>query len=340
MDPCKSGEYGFIFHPSIIVNHGIIHEDESEQYITKIQKDHNETACEIEIGNKIKTIPLHEHFFAPIISSEQVYISPTTEFTQKIREKNKPKDNMYISNKIRYVGKDTIDNHLSRERYSLKKILNTHLHLIEAIGKLQTNNIIHMDLKCNNIMWDDVQNVPIIIDFGLSRMIDIQNFQLDKDFFISYENYEYWCIDIYIVSQIIHNQYLSLHDLINTQSLKQMYNDFLNNAHTELLGKHELRKMEIEYTNYFAKYTNQTWGNLVNQLLKCYTSWDNYALSIVYLYIIKYAVNKNNCENKKRTEHEELLRGYQTLLQETMMSTPEKRQSSKKTRNELLHLFS
>ncbi len=348
MNPCKSGEYGYIFHPSIHVNDGIIHEDASEQYITKIQKDHNETICEIEIGKIIQTLSHCEHYFAPIINSEQVYISPSMGFTNKIQEKNKPKNSVYISNKIRYVGKNNIEYQLTKtngELFPLKKILNTHLHLLDAIEKLQSKNIIHMDLKCNNIMWDDIQNIPIIIDFGLSRMMDLEKPPVNKDFFISYENYEYWCIDIYIISQIVHDPSLSLQDDINQTTLKQMYNTFLNNAHSKLLGKRELRRMEIEYTNYFSRYTQKTWGQLVYQLLKCYKSWDNYSLSIIYLYVITKSLkpigmNRETDESKRLAQREQLLRSYMAFLQEIIMSTPETRPDPQNTRAYLLQMFS
>jgi serine/threonine protein kinase len=269
-------------------------------------------------------------------------------FTHKIQEKNKPKNSVYISNKIRYVGQHNIDYYLTKtngELFPLKKILNTHLHLLEAIEKLQSKNIIHMDLKCNNIMWDDIQHIPIIIDFGLSRMMDLENPPVNKDFFISYENYEYWCIDIYIISQIVHDPSLSLQDDVNLQTLKQMYNTFLNNAHTKLLGKRELRSMEIEYTNYFSRYTQKTWGQLVHQLLKSYKSWDNYALSIIYLYVITKSlkpigISRETDESKRLAQREQLLRRYMAFLQEILMSTPEKRPTSKKTRDYLWQMFS
>jgi serine/threonine protein kinase len=348
MNPCKSGEYGYIFHPSIHVNNGIIHEDASEEYITKIQKDHNETLCEIEIGKIIQTLPHYEHYFAPIMNSEHVYISPSMGFTNKIQEKNKPKNSVYISNKILYVGQDNIDYQITKkinELYPLKKILNTHLHLLDAIEKLQSKNIIHMDLKCNNIMWDNIQNIPIIIDFGLSRIMDLENPPMNKDFFITYENYEYWCIDIYIISQIVHDPSLSLQDDVNQFTLKQMYNTFLNNAHAKLLGKRELRTMEIEYTNYFSRYIQKTWGQLVHQLLKSYKSWDNYALSIIYLYIITrclkpIGISRETDESKRLAQREKLLRSYMAFLQEILMSTPDKRPTPEKTRAYLLQMFS
>lgn len=348
MNPCKSGEYGYIFHPSIHVDNGMIHEDESEQYITKIQKDHNDTLCEIEIGNIIQSLPHCEHYYAPIVSSEEVYISPSTGFTHKIRDKYKPKNSIYISNKIRYVGQNNIEYYLTKSGttlYPVKKILNTHLHLLDAIENLQTKNIIHMDLKCNNIMWDDIQHIPIIIDFGLSRIMDLENPQVNKDFFISYENYEYWCIDIYIISQIVHDPSLSLQDDVNLQTLKQMYNTFLNNAHIRLLGKRELRKMEIEYTNYFSKYAHKTWGQLVYQLLRCYTSWDNYSLSIIYLYVITKSlkpigISRDTEESRRLGERDEMLRGYLAFLQEILIITPDKRPTPQQTRAQLLQMFS
>ncbi|NBU90765.1 MAG: hypothetical protein EBS12_04880 [Flavobacteriia bacterium] len=35
------------------------------------------------------------------------------------------------------------------------------------------HKIVHYDIKENNIIYDDVQHLPIIIDFGLSFRIDL-----------------------------------------------------------------------------------------------------------------------------------------------------------------------
>jgi hypothetical protein len=131
-----------------------------------------------------------------------------------------------------------------------------------------------------------------------------------------------------------------LEDTINPQTLKQMYNAYINTAHIKLLTPSELRKMEIEYTNYFSKYTNQKWGDLVNTLIKCYKSWDNYALSIIYLYIIRKTlshipINQTSYETQKQIQRKELLKRYAEILKETITSTPERRYSPEKTKQQL-----
>ena len=175
----NKGTYGCIFHPSInTCNGNMQNERDGEQYITKLQSV-NSDSFEIEISNKIKSIPNYEHFFAPVISSCEVTpnrinynLIKTCKYMQndfsEITSEKK-----YISSKIRYVGKDSIEKYISKIKNPVEKIINMHLYLLDAIKLLQVNHIIHLDLKPDNILFDEIQSVPVIIDFGLSNMTNI-----------------------------------------------------------------------------------------------------------------------------------------------------------------------
>jgi serine/threonine protein kinase len=85
--------------------------------------------------------------------------------------------------------------------------------------------IVHHDLKNGNIMFDDVYDVPIMIDFGLSftrselfeSPLNIKT--LDKIFYIYYEKYPAWNITQSIALKGNIN--------INEQIVKPYYSDLL-----------------------------------------------------------------------------------------------------------------
>jgi serine/threonine protein kinase len=332
----SEGTYGSIFYPSI----NLCNEDattENEKYITKIQKSAN-SHDEITIGEIIKTIPFYSHFFSPIETS--CIVSPKS-INYEIVKKSKIMQNdfheldtehSYTSSKIRYVGKYTIDQYIKtlEDDAKNKKIYNTHLHLLDALDKLLEKNIIHFDLKPDNIMFDEIQSIPIIIDFGLSQVItpllENANPEVVKHFFVDYNVYEYWCVDIHIMSNIAHEKIFYRDSLVKKNHLDRLLQDFKTPFYNYFFTREELRGFERDFTIYFSKYVNNyTWNELFNELLTYYKTWDNYSLSMSYLYVIK--------DNRKVHDN------YKNLLKTNLLAMPNKRMTTEEFRNQLKQLL-
>jgi len=269
----NQGSYGCIFKPGLKCNGKL----ESSNYVTKIQKREN-TQNEIKISEKLKKIKDYELYFAPIISSCTVQISKIDkdEITKCKPIKNKTED--LVSNKIKYVGdKDLTDIIL---KYPNKaKVL--YAHLLETLSILEKNNIVHYDIKPNNIVYDDKLKLPIMIDFGISFQAPINR----KDVFYNYSNdYDPWCIDIVICSFI---------ELYFTTEKKQtevrkeqidllIYNYQKYNQIFNYLSKTDKEEWEKNQQSYFYKFINKKWQTLQDDLCKYYNSWDNYSLAVMF----------------------------------------------------------
>jgi serine/threonine protein kinase len=231
-------------------------------------------------------------------------------------------NNTYCSSKIRYVGKHTLDGYIKSflsENARHKKIYNTHLHLLEALKKLLQTNIIHFDLKTNNIMFDDIQSIPIIIDFGISNVITplLENHVKTESktrFFRDYYTYDYWCIDVFIMANIEREKLFYKESKITKHSLDLLLHKFKTPFFNHFLNDQEIRKFDRDYYIYFSKYVNNnTWQDLFTDLLQYYKTWDNYSLSMCYLYIC----NKHVKDAK--------MQEYITLLKTNILSMPNKR---------------
>jgi len=337
----QKGAYGTIFHPSINVCNGNIENDpDGEKYITKIQTMEDANS-EIEIGNIIKTIPYYTHFFSPIESS---CVINTKSIKYELIKKSKimqnefaefNNNNTYSSSKIRYVGKHTLDEYiktLPNDNARYTKIYNTHLHLLDALQKLLQTNIIHFDLKTDNIVFDDIQSIPIIIDFGISNVITplLENPPPEKTtFFVDYYAYDYWCIDVFIMANIEHEKQFYRQSLVTKQSLDLLLHNFKTPFFNRFLTEQEIRAFERDYYIYFLKYVNnnQTWHELFTDLLQYYKTWDNYSLSMCYLYI---------CRNQVKTTK---IKEYISLLKTNILSMPNKRMMPEEFRTKLLDIL-
>jgi serine/threonine protein kinase len=208
----NQGTFGCIFKPGIDCN-GQIQTD--KKFITKIQNSKNTSENEVHIGELIQSIPKYERFFSPIIENCQVDLSiiqnneiNKCDFIKDNKNNNKPLK--FESNIIKYAGKNTLFEYYEHTQNHgiklLEHICNSHIRLLTALNKLNEQNIIHYDLKQNNIMCK-TNGYPIIIDFGIS--IDTTRINPDNyiDLFYAYgPEYVPWCIEIHVISKIVHTR--------------------------------------------------------------------------------------------------------------------------------------
>lgn len=177
-----------------------------EEYIIKIQQKEETSENETLIGKKIMTIKNYNNYFAPILQTENINIS-SLDYDEidkcDIIHNNEDPKAKYESEKIKYIGKDTLLKYyikiISNKQF-INIFIENHIILLEALEKLESAQIIHYDLKENNVMIQDTDKRPIIIDFGLS----IDNTKpMEKYFYSYYTEYAPWCIDIIFLSYMV-----------------------------------------------------------------------------------------------------------------------------------------
>ena len=353
-DILGNGSYGCIFYPSINVCNGKKEDDiDSDHYITKIQKHNPEISDEVALGKIIKNIHLYDHYFAPIVkhcfinttNMDYDLVKTCTNMQNDFGEFDETRN--YISNKIRYVGQNTISKYfysmIVNPKHIYRKLINTHLHLLDAVKKLYDNNIVHFDLKSPNIMYDDIQNVPIIIDFGISKDItplinpsfDITNKEyLLHKIFINDEPYLYWCIDIYILSNIGYNSYLRPNSQVRQNQFLILLDRFVSkNNFMHFISMSELTQFKENIIRYFNTYIEQqrTWEDVFRDLIQNYTTWDNYSLALCY--------TRLKCIIDPLDEDMDTINTYKYMLNRIILSMPDKRPTAEETKREILSIL-
>ena len=62
----------------------------------------------------------------------------------------------------------------------IHNLIHSYNHLLSGINILIKNKVVHYDLKGDNILYDDFRKIPILIDFGLSKISpEIEHLGLD-----------------------------------------------------------------------------------------------------------------------------------------------------------------
>jgi serine/threonine protein kinase len=223
---------------------------------------------------------------------------------------------------------------------------------LDGFKRLSDAGIIHFDVKDNNVICEDKTGTPIIIDFGLS--IDLSEISANdyKDAFYVYgPDYGPWCLEIAMISYAVNElrpdepvmtggyigfggatEPMKWTDIaVTKEHIDRVIGDFIkqNDAFADLIVDVQREKYRASMTQYYSKYIGKQWKELVTELQTHIKSWDNYGLSVCYLYIIK----------QLKLSDAELLKSYKSYLEEIVLSPPSERPTCEQTMTKLNELF-
>lgn len=302
----SKGSYGCIFKPAILCSSG--KNSKSKKYISKLMLNEpffNER--EMRISELIKQIPNYSKRFSPILSLCDIEI-------KNIKDKDIKKCDDIVKHgknyqpvigKVRLVhGKDLHENYKTKPKKKfLQILLKSYPILLDSIKLLEDKYIVHHDIKSNNIIYDEKNNKPIIIDFGLSFSVE-KIVELRKAFYVEWApQWTLWPIEIHYLGFVIskkRNMYEN--ELI---SFTKEY----NNSHSVIKKFQHLIPESIKnifYTEtyntlkrYNSKPLEQTVKFIINNHWK---TWNNYSLSVtvllLFLSVYKDAIEINDFNKK------------------------------------------
>jgi serine/threonine protein kinase len=305
----SQGTFGCVFHPGIQCK---TNKTESDKYISKVQVQDLTLKQEIDNGKAIRKIPGFKDRFAPILTHCKVDVSTIDNkqvdkcdvIMDSVHEVPPPR---FISSKMSYAGNKELGEYLESlltqplkndsvfhidnqlEKY-LKQLSNAHIYLLESIKLLGDSNIVHYDLKQNNIIYNIRQDIPILIDFGLSIQMDKLTPDTYKNAFYSlYETYEVWSIEIlllcYITKHIHKKDFKFTTAITSLQEVKNHISVYI--TENRALQKGILESERITFKKQIFEYVNsflgKSWQTLWNDLIKSYKTWDNYSLAVVFI---------------------------------------------------------
>ena len=373
------GGYGCVFRPEIQCN---TLRPGSRKYVSKVQLSTTVSDSESKIGSIIQTIPHYSSYFAPVL--ENCPLSIKTIETYKINESCKDikeefkypsKNTSFISSKIQYVGETDLGdyiNHLllkctkksnkicsaSFNWHSyIKKHIYSHLYLLRSTQKLSEKGIVHMDIKSNNIIYDNKNNHFVAIDFGISVLfsdIETSTYEMNakKPFGISASHYIPWCIDIMILSYIARQIKLDNPNPNSTYVDSKKFNAKPTSTSIEemkaiclkyatslniFIDSQEKEVLIDQLHKWVQDFSSKTYKDIWTLLIANYKTWDNYSICAMYLYewvVIGIYQDLIHIENKN------IINIYLSKLKSVLLSLPNKRDDSSKTYDFIVKLFS
>lgn len=285
----SQGGFGCVYYPGIKCSGNA---DIDKRFVTKLQRKDFNAENEIYIGSLIASINHYENYFIPIIKSCDIDLRKLDH--QTIGDCKVVKSSAeinYLLMTLDYIKnkslEDTIVTSDSKEikRRSFAQLLNMYKYLLHGLELLVKKNIIHFDLKVENLLFSVKKGVPLIIDFGISIPKDrLTPENIKKYFYAFVPEYYVWPLEVHVINYLIHNTSANLTDtdiiLISTQFSK-------SNAGLLLFSETFGRNYLLSCIHQLKKYIGIDRNKVINTLLSYSNTWDSYSLSIMFMIIFQ-----------------------------------------------------
>jgi hypothetical protein len=173
---------------------------------------------------------------------------------------------------------------LSCSKRYIFQLIEFYRYLFGSIDLLVCNKIVHNNINFNTIVVDGAFNLPVLTNFMYS--IDVSLFQRMLKYFKQY----FLLKKLSIFSPV--EFYLLQYQLTNNLSSLSLYNietvlkQFIKDHSMFLTVLNDDKNLLDDGLKFFARYTNKSFDESLVEIFKYCWTWDNYALSIVYLKIM------------------------------------------------------
>tara|TARA_B100000963_G_scaffold356890_2_gene377958 strand:- start:937 stop:2124 length:1188 start_codon:yes stop_codon:yes gene_type:complete len=308
----SQGGYGCVYYPSLTCTGKA---ESSKKSVSKIQRKDWASKNEIEIGKLVKKIANSNSFFLPITSSCNINISSIdNKLVKDCRVIQKRPDSDYVLMKMNYLENISFTNYLKSSGESnahlILKVVESFRNLASSLEKLADIDVVHHDLKLDNILVSAHDNLPVIIDFGISlnmKNISETDNRLKDYFYVHAPDYYPWSLDIHIINYIVQVRSDGEYGAINFEELREIADDYCKGNLALDVFSDDFKKA---YKKKCYSYINSLVGKRNNEILRIllnnYKYWDIYALSVIYIRLIGFIFNNKYPKTKFLSEFVEL----------------------------------
>jgi len=295
------GGFGCVYYPHFSCQGKVI---SSKKFVSKIQLYDKYIIRELNIGKIVSKIPHYYLHFAPIIKSCKINMTSfdNKSILQDCEIVNNNTNRNFILSTIPYVKgsefKDYIGTLRENELY-ITILFNSYYYLLNSLQILYNKDICHYDIKFENIVYNTVKKIPIIIDFGLSfSFYEIENYSsindLSKFFYIYAPQYYIWCPEIQIISYIVQQNKDNKNNILTKSVLKTLLEQIVEGMNIWHLFSLDFKKKYLQNLySFYSRFINKENNYIIKELIKYKSTWDTYSLSISFLKEFIYKLNKS-----------------------------------------------
>jgi serine/threonine protein kinase len=297
MSSSKLGQGGFgcTYYPPISCNSKKCKINKNKT-ITKVESGDEESINhEIEIGQKIMEIPNYMNLYAPVIEYEKFDMKKVTKDIIEscdVIKGNRPMYALHIPLVDGYTFDHYfIDNKMRRNNSTLlKDFIFSYPVLVESIGLLNKYNIVHCDVKMQNIMYDVKMNSPKLIDFGLSLDVtEVDDDNLDFTFYTYMPSYSFWSPEYHVCCYLNKHKPTVIDSNLISSICTSIVNDNKILANICHVFKIDSSIFQEELYGALKKYRGDSYHSIIYDLMeRSYHTWDLWSLHLNYMHILSY----------------------------------------------------
>lgn len=278
-----AGGFGCVFRPSLGCDGK---SQDMGNRVTKIQAADAAAENELAVAERVRTIPNYQRFFGVAVSSCLVARSLISKGVLKQCPILSHEQNFllitfdYIPN----VSMQKVAMAALQRKEDIYALLHSYSLLLRSVSKLIEIGILHMDLKAENILYDAVYHLPVIIDFGIAVNMERLTPANWKDKFYTFSpEYFIWAPEIQYIAYLLH---------VNpSPSDKEIYlfsTSIANNNRALDDFTTEFKELwAADCYRFFVKFLDTPRDEVITHLLSFWKTWDNYALSSMYMRLLQ-----------------------------------------------------
>lgn len=216
----------------------------------------------------------------------------------------------------------------SSSKYFFYQLTNIYLRLLNSINMLNENHIFFNNLNDENIFINS-HDFPVISNFLFSIQINLHKINENishenilRKYILEYDpDYIQWPIEIHTIAYIFHHKLTSL----SNGNIISIVNDLMNDNYIlNNFSENIKQKYYNDGISFLNTFVNKNVNEIVTKIISHFKTWDNYALSIMYLQMI-IKIHKSIKNNK-------FIIDFMKLLLKNISFHPEKRLSLKNTK--------
>ena len=305
----SQGGFGCVYYPGIKCD-GKVNDDDS--VVTKLQKKNFNANNEIALGKLVTKIPNYPIYFLPVKNSCPINIREIDSKLAKecdIVTKQKNSDSAFILMTIPFIKNkdffDVLTDKSLEKKQIVLTIIETYSYLLYSLDQLQHANIVHFDLKADNILYNTLTNDPQIIDFGISIPIRLLTPKTWKQYFYIYApEYYIWPLEVHVICFLLYNT----DEPLTEDNIKEICKDFVfYNKALDVFSSTFRHKYLQLCEKSLETYISKPKDSVITELISYSYSWDNYSLSVLYLKIFNYMFPTGIHKNTILTEFSQIL---------------------------------
>jgi hypothetical protein len=345
----SQGAYGCLYYPGIKCNGKPMND---LRYATKLVVQDEVAENEVAVGNIVKGIVNYGVNFVPVIDTcvahlEKVKNKRALNKCDIVPKRNKKANNdgsaaaarkKFVLMKMPYIDSLHFYEYVNGMGGNKKKIIScifdTYSYLIESIERLGEHEVVHYDLKMQNILVNLKTDTPIIIDFGLSIPVGaLQNDAHDAwaaHFYKYSPDYYVWPLEAHVINFMQHN---AASAVLTHDDVVHICEAFVNsNAGLRIFSKGFRARYLKACIEQYEPWVGAARDAVRVALLKGWATWDNYSLSIEYLQILGFITGGGITHNR-------LIVQYVELLLQNVHPDPARRKTVEETKRAFTDMF-